>query len=65
MSLLGLHHTETMQKASLIKNDPNDWEKYCRNPTYILSLPQCKINVRLLTIKVAEELGTLNVNMLN
>ncbi len=45
-----------VDKASGIKNDPNDWATEVGNPRYILDLLLSVINVSLQTVEIVEEL---------
>lgn len=45
-----------IDKASQIKNDPNDWSKEHNDPTYILDLLLSVITVSLETMKIVKGL---------
>jgi hypothetical protein len=49
----------TIDKNSLIKNDPNDWGKEHGNPRYILNLMLSIINVSVKTMQIVNALPTL------
>lgn len=48
-----------VDKASGIKNDPNDWSEEVGNPRYILDLLLCIINVSVQTVEIVEGLPGL------
>ncbi len=50
----------TVNKASGIKNDPNDWADEVGNPRYILDLLLSMINVSLKTVEIVEDLPKVN-----
>ena len=52
-----------IDKASGIKNDPNDWSEEVGNPRYILDLLLSIINVSLQTIEIVENLPRIDFNM--
>jgi hypothetical protein len=49
----------TIDKNSLIKNDPNDWGKEHGNPRYILNLMLSVINVSVKTMQIVNALPIL------
>lgn len=49
----------TVDKASGIKNDPNDWAKEVGNPRYILDLLLSVINVSVQTVEIVAGLPKL------
>lgn len=49
----------TIDKNSLIKNDPNDWSKEHGKPRYILDLMLSVINVSVKTMQIVNSLPTL------
>ena len=49
-----------VDKASQIKNDPNDWAKEHNDPTYILDLLLSIITVSLETMKIVKGLPHIN-----
>lgn len=51
----------TIDKESLIKNDPNDWSKEHNNPRYILDLLLSVVNVSVKTNAIVRELPKLNL----
>ncbi|MDR1377652.1 MAG: DEAD/DEAH box helicase family protein [Synergistaceae bacterium] len=51
----------TVDKASQIKNDPNDWAKEHNNPRYILDLLLSVIMVSIETVRIVEGLPGLGV----
>lgn len=50
----------TIDKASGIKNDPNDWAKEVGNPRYILDLLLSIINVSVQTVDIVNSLPKIN-----
>lgn len=50
----------TTDKASGIKNDPNDWAKEHNNPRYILDLLLSVISMSVATVKIIKSLPKLN-----
>lgn len=50
----------TIDKASGIKNDPNDWSKEHNNPSYIFDLLLSVINVSVQTVDIVNSLPKLN-----
>ncbi len=50
----------TIDKASQIKNDPNDWSKEHKKPRYILDLLLSVINVSVQTINIVKRLPKLS-----
>ena len=50
----------TIDKASSIKNDPNDWCKEHDNPRYIVDLIKRVTRVSLETMKIVNALPALN-----
>ena len=50
----------TIDKNSLIKNDPNDWGKEHGKPRYILDLMLSVINVSVKTMQIVNSLPTLS-----
>jgi len=53
----------TVDKASGIKNDPNDWADEVGNPRYILDLLLSIINVSVQTVDIVNGLPKLDFNM--
>ena len=53
----------TVDKASDIKNDPNDWADEVGNPRYILDLLLSIINVSVQTVDIVNGLPKLDFNM--
>ena len=49
----------TIDKASLIKNDPNDWSREHNKPRYILDLMLSVINLSVKTIEIVDGLPKL------
>jgi predicted helicase len=49
----------TIDKASGIKNDPNDWSKEHNKPRYVLDLLLSVINVSVQTVKIVKRLPQL------
>lgn len=49
----------TVDKKSLIKNDPNDWSREHHDPRYILSLLLSVINVSCQTVDIVNSLPKL------
>lgn len=52
-------YSVTIDKNSLIKNDPNDWSKEHGKPRYILDLMLSVINVSVKTMQIVNSLPTL------
>ena len=50
----------TVDKASLIKNDPNDWSREHKKPRYILDLLLSIINVSVKSMEIIEKLPKLS-----
>lgn len=50
----------TIDKASQIKNDPNDWSREHDNPTYIFDLLLSVINLSVQTVDIVNNLPKLN-----
>jgi len=50
----------TIDKASQIKNDPNDWAKEHNQPRYILDLLLSVISMSVATVKIVNNLPKLN-----
>lgn len=53
----------TIDKDSLIKNDPNDWSREHNQPRYILDLLLSVINVSVQTMQVVKALPSLHLNV--
>ncbi|WP_262889320.1 type ISP restriction/modification enzyme [Cyclobacterium sp. SYSU L10401] len=51
-----------IDKASGIKNNPNDWAEEVGNPRYILDLLLSIINVSVQTVEIVEGLPKLEFN---
>ena len=51
----------TIDKASQIKNDPNDWSREHDNPTYIFDLLLSIINLSVQTVDIVNSLPKLNL----
>ncbi len=51
----------TIDKDSLIKNDPNDWSREHHQPRYILDLLLSVINVSVQTVAIVKGLPALNL----
>lgn len=51
----------TIDKDSLIKNDPNDWSREHNQPRYILDLLLSVINVSVQTVAIVKGLPALNL----
>ena len=51
----------TIDKNSLIKNDPNDWGREHDNPTYIFDLLLSIINLSVQTVDIVNNLPKLNL----
>ena len=49
----------TVDKKSLIKNDPNDWSREHHDPRYILSLLLSVININCQTVDIVNSLPKL------
>ena len=54
------HYQITIDKASAIKNDPNEWCKEHDNPRYIVDLIKRVTRVSLETMKIVNALPALN-----
>lgn len=54
----------TVDKASGIKNDPNDWANEVGNPRYILDLLLSIINVSFQTVDIVESLPKIDFEKL-
>ena len=50
----------TIDKKSLIKNDPNLWSKEHKKPRYILNLLLSVMSVSLQTVDIVEQLPRLH-----
>ena len=50
----------TVDKASLIKNDPNDWSREHKKPRYILDLMLSVINLSVKTMEIVNSLPKLS-----
>lgn len=54
-------YTVTIDKASQIKNDPNDWSKEHEQPRYILDLLLSVIILSCRTVDIVNSLPTFRV----
>ena len=54
-------YAETVDGASGIKNNPNDWSREHQNPTYIFDLMQSIISLSLQTNELVSQLPKLNL----